>query len=365
MKNSISNEERQLFLNLMRIMKEKTGKLIVDDNTSSKTQVINISQENRNYRVYAIDKNQQKAEDFKSLLALLLKTTGQSNSIQLFGDSAHYGKSETKFCLDFLENHLLKTFKNSLIFYGFTGHLANNDRLDVNELLNELLIQSPQLSNRVIANLVEHHSYVAIKNWGCSFSKRVRNFFLVYDKNEKNPVRFGDDIISSDSLTNHRGLCLEGGIQSFHQAINLIINEVHVDGISNLRGVNNKWCNLHTYNKSAPDKDVKFFSSAEFLNFMLIKLNDATNPTEEQAEQFKNKYMEDRLLYNPERDDADTKQALFNHAWKKFIKQEVWKKLPEFYHGFEYNSEKRCAVEVIDLAKRVTSEETQNTFQFA
>ena len=49
--------------------------------------------------------------------------------------------------------------------------------------------------------------------------------------------------------------------------------------------------------------------------------------TADEVEQFKDAYLQPRHLYNPSRNDASTKQKLWDKAWETFMEQKLWLKL--------------------------------------
>lgn len=87
---------------------------------------------------------------------------------------------------------------------------------------------------------------------------------------------------------------------------------------------------------------------------MLIKLAKTKHPIEKQIEKFKNEYMQEHWLFNPKKNAANTKQALFNQAWGKFKKHEVWKKLPKFYNGYRYQEGKCVSINVMDFSQQTS-----------
>lgn len=284
------------------------------------------------YRIYGIEKTAQHEMNLEAIRHALLNEYECDSIIQVIGDSAPYGIQETKFAFNYLSQKL-EQHQNAILLYGFTGHGDNDGRLDVNQLVNEWIDQNPKQANRVIANVVDHHTTLAIQKWGVKVSNSVRNFYLVHSLGETPTTLFGDDTISSDGLTNQVCFCLEGGIQSFRQAVYLLAQGTRVEAMAHLRGEKNP-----STRHSVTGEYLNYFSAAEFLNFInavLIEKGKAGVSVQE-IEDAKNAYLKDRHLFNPERNDASTKTALFELAWTQFVDEKVWEKLPALYTGHDF-----------------------------
>jgi hypothetical protein len=298
---------------------------------SDKVKVQDHQTQHGKYRIYGVEKTAQNEMNHKMIRNALLKEHGCDSIIQVVGDSASYGEQESKFAVQYLSQKLEQN-PNSIILYGFTGH-SDNGRLDANQIVNEWIDQAPERANRVIANIVDHHTSVAIKNWGVKISNSVRNFYLVHSLGETPSTLFGDDTISSDGLTDKVCFCLEGGIQSFRQAVYMMAQGTRVEAIANLRGDKNP-ATRHTIT----GEYLNYFSAAEFLNYInkLVIEKGKLGVSVKEIEDAKDTYLKDRHLFNPERNDSGTKKALFELAWKQFITEKVWEKLTALYVGLDF-----------------------------
>lgn len=309
----------------------KQSRLSFSQEYSDKVKVQDYQTKHGKYRIYGIEKTAQNGMKHETIRSALLKEYKCDSIVQVIGDSASYGVQESKFSAQYLSRKL-EQYENSIILYGFTGH--NDDgRLDANQIVNEWVDQYPKRADRVIANIVDHHTSVAIKNWGVKISNSVRNFYLVHSLGETPSTLFGDDTISSDGLTNNICFCLEGGIQSFRQAVYMLAQGTRVEAIAHLRGDKNP-ATRHTIT----GEYLNYFSAAEFLNYIkkLVIEKGKTGVSVKEIEDAKNTYLKNRHLFNPERNDSGTKKALFELAWKQFIEEKVWEKLLDLYVGHDF-----------------------------
>jgi hypothetical protein len=264
------------------------------------------------------------------------------------GDTDGFSIEGTKFAYQFVKK-IMDDYKNSVMWYGFTGRKgwrkvvpkAIDPKLfneltccGANQILNELMAKEPKLAKRVIGNVVDFHTVEAIKNWKCDLSENLRTFYLVSSKGDPK-CEFGKDMKSSDGLTTALGICLEGGIQSFAQCISMLINNVKLIGIANLRGENNP-----AFYNPKTDSFTPFFSAAEFLNKIkgFLTNRDINTVIAEDMEELLKKYLLDRRLYKDSNDDANTKQALFELGWPQFIRDKVWLKIATNYEGVEFQA---------------------------
>lgn len=276
---------------------------------------------------YCVNKDEQVDLDFKEIKKQLLESSGLSPNasvVQVVGDSAKYSLKGTEAARQFLITNLEDP--NLLILWGYTGNGQNEDQeLDVNQLVSSWVDEDQSRSNRSLANVVDYHTPLALSDWGCNMSATNRQFFLVCGD-----ARFGDDVISSDYLTDCL-ICLEGGVQSLRQIFNCLKRDKQVKIIYNLRGDKNPLCY-----SAAKNAYLDFLSAGEFL----AELKEAVDKlkrekgfvNEDDIVSIKNTYFGDstyhrRYLFNPERKDADTKQFLFDHAWKQLLEEKLWDKL--------------------------------------
>jgi len=265
-----------------------------------------------NRRYFGVHKNAQEKLDFSLVRNEIITKLGLDANIrfvQVIGDSGRFSYKGTLQTKHFLNSHLSD---NDFVLWGLTGKEDNvlNVR-EVNQLVTEWLRQNPVRFNKALANIVDK-TCDAIEKWGCSYPEEVKNIFYVGGGST-----FGDDTTSSDRLT-QVGLLCGGGVQSGLQAINLMLLGVRIYGIYNTRGENNP----DTFHKGLGEY-LTYFSAGEFLH--MLQMSGAK--TREEVEQFKAEYFKTRYLFNPSRDDASTKQALWDEAWAKFIDHRLWERL--------------------------------------
>ncbi len=236
----------------------------------------------------------------------------------MIGDSQRFSATGTAYGKTFLEKHLGQ--KNQMILWGYTGRgEAGEATHEVNQLVNNFL-EREKLFGRCLANVVDIHTVKAIREWGCNVATNNINFYLVHGN-----ALFGDDVLSSDSLTDS-AICLEGGVQSFRQLVNFISRGIEIHGVFNLRGP----LNPATFNKKL-NQYLIYFSAVEFLYLLSEELKAkfpaASDAPVEFIEAFKDNYRQTHHLFNPDANDAMTKSALFAAGWEQFITEKLWLKL--------------------------------------
>lgn len=280
--------------------------------------------EGKTYRVFGVDQTKQSAINFAELKQAIAKEIGlqaNTNYVQIIGDCSVYSQQGTALAERYLAK-LNPVETNSIVLYGFTGNKENKGEqqlLDVNQLVNEWIITQQINSERIIANIVDYHTPLAIKEWNCSFSSEVNNFYLVYTQNEPH-AKFGDDVISSDNLSDSM-ICFDGGIQAILQLCNGKKNRLPLYLIDNLR-------DLTDAKNLDPTTHLPYLSAAEFLLYIIDEATSDINPSKEKIEDIINQYLLTHSLYNLARNDAETKGNLWQQAINLLINEELWKKLP-------------------------------------
>lgn len=294
------------------------------------TQYLKIKEDSHT-KYFGIHKDEQALLDFtyaKTKILEKLCLPADTQIIQVIGDSQTYIESGTSFCKEYL-NQMLDEHRH-LVLWGFTGQKSKSgDRLDANQIVNQWVDASPNRTKRALANIVDFHTVKAIEGGKCDIAQTVQNFYVVYGQ-----AKFGDDIISSDSITD-LGLCLEGGVQSFCQVVNFLSLNIKVQGVFNVRGQQNS----NNYD-SHRQEYLQYLSAAEFI-FMLNqhiqnKQLNGSKISVDDIENFKESYLKTHYLCNPNRQDVNLKKALFDVAWKKFIDEQLWLRLDNcIFHRFE------------------------------
>lgn len=308
------------------------------DLTQSKKQFVKVMVQEKEYRFHFIHRDYQTYDYVREYRKSILESMNlniDSPTIQVIGDSARFGEDRIDFAKRFLFD-FLDCYPKHHILYGLTGKSG-----DVNTFVNEWIAQKPEKQARVIGNAVSVHTPMAINKWGCHVGD-TQNIAVIYPN-----ALFGDDVQLSDYFVpqyDHApgasmGLCLEGGAQSFLQAVNMLDLGVPIIALEKLRGPNNPSCKIN-------GNDTLFFSAAEFLSLVkksIIKMqSEGLKVTREGIEEIYNTYLYNlsihgaysfeqhkhlRVFANPNRPDYGTKIALFTQAFDKFYKNRVWKKL--------------------------------------
>jgi hypothetical protein len=267
-----------------------------------------INCDNNNF--FGIQYTNQKLIDFIQLRKFVMEIMGKENGkiIQIIGDSYPFSEIGTVEAYKFVSLHLQGDY---ILEYGYTGYAKNNLYLDTNSIVNSYIDNYPEISNRVIANIV-NQSVDALEIWECDGSSKVNNFVVVY--NNGNNTKFGDDIIISDNLLHEHGdfcLMLEGGAQSFRQSINMLQNGICIKAIFNIR---------------EPDRQA-FFSTTEFFYLVKSALEKDSSMEPEAVQIIFDRYMENHEAWDQKKPDSGTKEKLFYDAVDQFINKKVYMKL--------------------------------------
>jgi hypothetical protein len=225
---------------------------------------------------------------------ILTNMNFKGNIVQIVGDCVPYSISNTLYCMNFLKNNL-DNF--DIIEYGMTGSKKEFDlSYDINHMTSQII---DEYNMQSIANAVDYHTIVALRDWNCTYS-RLNKCIVLYVNDGK--ALFGDDVIISDGLCD-KLICIEGGIQSFLQIVNCLNQNKSVLGLFGVRRI------------------TEYFSACEFLSLLNDKMNEF------EVINILNEYLKDKKLYDKNKGDAGTKQNLFNLAWNSFIQNKSWTKL--------------------------------------
>lgn len=308
------------------------------EHNQSKLQPVHFIIDEKKYNFYFIHREQQNFDKVRTYRKTIFEGMGlnpHAPCLQIIGDSAPFDEHRIDFAKQFLFDALNKYHKHTIL-YGITGKPG-----DVNALVNEWLEQDNANQKRTLGNAVNIHTPMAIKNWRCS-AGTIFNIAVVHPD-----ALFGADVDLSDYLVpqyddapgESLGICLEGGVQSFLQSINMLRLEVPIIAVEKLRGRTNAAYKLN-------DNYPLFFSAAEFLNIIKQHVAQACvenrKTTQEDIEKIRDAYLYNpkvhgayyfeqhkhlRLFANPNRHDYDTKMGLFANAFDKFFNYRIWEKL--------------------------------------
>jgi hypothetical protein len=204
-----------------------------------------------------------------------------------------------------------------MVEYGYTGH-EDKDVRDANGLVNEYVRMHPEQSHRFLANIVGH-TVVALEKWKCQAASSVSHFVTVYNDagmTEGKHTMFGDDVIASDHLMEKKdGDCLvmlEGGMQSFKQAINVLNRDIPIYALTGIR----------------TEKGKKgFFSASDYLGQVSEALKVKPDFSTAELRTLTDEYLKTRQAWDPAKGDAPTKAALFEASMREFISEGAYKKL--------------------------------------
>ncbi len=282
------------------------------------------------FTVFGVENASQSNLDYDKVRRLIAAELGQPHATefnQLIGDSNYFSPTGTTAGAQIVAQMMEET--NGFMLYGYTGKNIMLDDIahrDTNQLLSDWVdAESParERSARVIGNIVDEHTNLAIEKWGCSISRNVRNFYLVYSNTPEPSVKFGDDTVSSDSITNNRVYLFEGGVQSLRQMIFMISRDIAIQAFTGFRDLTDR-TNHRYFNQD--ENNLPFLSATEFFIHILQMIKTSNSrTTATQLEQFKDIYLDSHAAYNPQKEDAETKQALWDKAWHEMLNMDLSK----------------------------------------
>lgn len=303
-----------------------------------------------------IEKSAQKELYFEGFKKKLLNEVGlkKGNIIQVVGDSGAYSPTASQDVQKFL-SLFMDAKKGSLLEYGLTGHRKHSGSC-VNDSLSQWR-DNVGKGVPLIANIVDYGTTWVINDFNCTVSEAFDVLVFVYDKNKGKPLfdkdgnpkidsktnkqkinpgaHFGSDTPISDNVPDEL-LCVDGGAQSFLQLINTLKQGKPVVALSNLRGDENPGTKYK--DKDGVERYHTMFSAADFFNMLSKETTQET--TAKEAKNLFDNYLAKYPIVNPNKYDASTKNALLEEGFSKFIKNELWKTLPELYTGIEYDNGK-------------------------
>jgi hypothetical protein len=208
--------------------------------------------------------------------------------LQVVGDSGIAFTPEGECRAATLIETIMSLHEKYVLLWGYTGHPGPGR--DINQIINDWIDDDANnRSSRCFANIVDLGTRRALQDAHCRRPVKpagVRNFILVTDGAD-----FGDDIISSDSVTDHL-LVFEGGIQSFNQLVNCMLSGCRVGVVEGLRDRN---CS-----------DGSRFSASTLIRL----LKESGNQNKECV---KNEYMATVRPLN------DVQRGSFDKAWRRLI----------------------------------------------
>lgn len=288
--------------------------------------VCTIELNGKSYTLFGVEKDRQNdvnLEFLRSAIAKELKIETTQFS-QIIGDSFPFNVNGTLYAKQKMNEFLnLESVKKNIILFGATGRIRHC--ADTNGILNTLIDEQPDLSKRIIGNLVDEHTPAALATWGCKISANLTNFFLVYSNTDKPSVKFGADYIS-DKLTNALSACFEGGVQSLKQATDMINNRIPLLGFAGARDMNP--------NNFDPETGLPYLSATEFLSYIKNHIEIYGSNISQLKEAINSYFLKYALFFRAKGDDSDasTKLKLYEEFSKQFFNAKVWNQLEKCFN---------------------------------
>jgi len=294
--------------------------------------------------VFTINKSEQENLNYPSLIATILRTLGLPENtpvIQFIGDGSTFTFSGSKIVKEEMLQ-LIKSVEDShnglrpLVLWGYTGAKKTVDGetlVDVNQAVNEIVDENPELANFFMANITEKSTVKTIENYGSTVATYAKNFFHVLDS------KFGEDTPASDKLAFAGTHSFEGGPISMLQIVHCLKDNIPVsgrygdiraprvakdgspilnedgtafDGFSAFRF----WAELGTWIKSNREVRIRNPEIAEEIF-----------SEETLAENFKEAFLKAHPLSEPGRDDNGRTDRV-NEAWAIAMEHRLWERAP-------------------------------------
>ena len=287
------------------------------------------------YKIFGIERDTQNTLNYNNLrynIASHMNPSIQAcpGFVQIIGDSQPFTSSGTKIAKLAVDHFVNKQYPQSIVMFGFTGKRNEHANIDANYALTSLMVDDKINANRVLANTVDFHTPLAIEKWPNVFvSDKIMYFTFVYTNTKEPQASFGDDTLLTDQLTDTAAICLEGGIQSLLQLINLLHNNVRVTGVSGLRDLSD----IKNSRYFDPDSNKPYLSAVHFLEFIKNKVAKVAAPKDISDSDVKgwiDEYLCAFALSNKNAKDGATKEKLWNEAKKKLYDFKIWEKLDLF-----------------------------------
>src|SRR3990167_9156855 len=250
------------------------------------------------YKIFGIERDTQNTLNYNNLrynIASHMNPSIQAcpGFVQIIGDSQPFTSSGTKIAKLAVDHFVNKQYPQSIVMFGFTGKRNEHANIDANYALTSLMVDDKINANRVLANTVDF------------------------------------DTPLTDQLTDTAAICLEGGIQSLLQLINLLHNNVRVTGVSGLRDLSD----IKNSRYFDPDSNKPYLSAVHFLEFIKNKVAKVAAPKDISDSDVKgwiDEYLCAFALSNKNAKDGATKEKLWNEAKKKLYDFKIWEKLDLF-----------------------------------
>jgi len=301
-------------------------------------QIIRMEVNDKNFYFYCIHQSQQQYAQVRQYRQAILSNMGLDNKnppiIQVIGDSSDFNPAALGYLRQFLFTFLDKRPLHHVL-YGITSQ-----RYGTNGLINEWIALSPANLARTLGLGVSLHTLLALTDWH-NVAGEVSHLTMLYPDG-----KFGDDLDVSDNFVPQfdnapgasEGICLDGGVQSFLQLVNMLKLDILLWCLEKLRNPNNPAYQVGEHL-------VAFFSAAEFFNTIKrerqLVLAQGRELTPEDVQAIKDRYLYDpavhgefdfekhkhlHFLSNPLMPGYDLKLSALQKGFDELLRHELWKK---------------------------------------
>ena len=213
-----------------------------------------LTENDSKYVIWGVEKTEQidLALDLRRKLFNHIK--GTSRVVQFVGDCELFTVAGTQFAKEMVEKYV--SDPANLLTFGHSG-LFKKGASDVNGILIDL-VERNAAHERLVSNVVDQCTK-AIEKWGFRTCRSTINHMVMVYNGNGVETRFGDDCDISDKIMQKGDVLvlLEGGIQSFLQALNALNQGATVFALEGLR-----------------EKDAAKFSAARFFNQVIQHPSD-------------------------------------------------------------------------------------------
>lgn len=264
----------------------------------------------REERIYfSVHKDKQNSLNISEARSTILSNLSlplHTQIMQIIGDSHNFSLEGTSNARSHIRDRLSNS--SDLLMYGYTsvkcsGQTENSlaATCDTNHIISEW-IEDNYPSVKAVGCIVDIDTPKSLHE-GAEGCRLVKNFLLVHGG-----AKFGDDILTTDSLTD-LAICFEGGIQSFAQICNFLAFNIPIELIRGIRDTDSK----------------DIFSASGFL-LHLYEHSKTTQFDEDIVRILSEKYLKEFPVFIDENNIDAAKKQLWESSYQQFLSDGLWNK---------------------------------------